>query len=102
MLRRKFILSTAIASAAILASCQSSSIRAVSSTKESTMRLTQEWDKTFPKSDKVDHQKVTFTGVGCGFSSVTSSASSPWTFDPQHWTVPSSRSAQTARLLVAT
>ena len=24
------------------------------------MQLTQEWDKTFPKSDKVDHQKVTF------------------------------------------
>ncbi|MGQ0713796.1 MAG: alpha/beta hydrolase [Gemmatimonadaceae bacterium] len=25
------------------------------------MELTQEWDKTFHKSDKVDHQKVTFT-----------------------------------------
>lgn len=25
-----------------------------------TMKLTQEWDKTFPKSTKVDHQKVTF------------------------------------------
>ena len=24
------------------------------------MQLTQNWDKTFPKSDKVDHQKVTF------------------------------------------
>ena len=24
------------------------------------MQLTQEWDKTFPKSNKVDHQKVTF------------------------------------------
>jgi hypothetical protein len=24
------------------------------------MHLTQEWDKTFPKSDKVDHRKVTF------------------------------------------
>ena len=24
------------------------------------VRLTEEWDKTFPKSDKVDHQKVTF------------------------------------------
>ncbi len=24
------------------------------------MKLTQEWDKTFPKSTKVDHQKVTF------------------------------------------
>ena len=25
-----------------------------------TLKLTQEWDKTFPKSDKVDHKKVTF------------------------------------------
>ena len=27
----------------------------------STLTLTQEWDKTFPKSDKVNHSKVTFT-----------------------------------------
>ena len=26
-----------------------------------TLNLTQEWDKTFPLSDKVDHKKVTFT-----------------------------------------
>ena len=25
-----------------------------------TIQLTQEWDKTFPKSDKVEHRKVTF------------------------------------------
>ncbi len=25
------------------------------------MQLTQDWDKTFPKSDKVDHRKVTFS-----------------------------------------
>ena len=25
------------------------------------MQLTQEWDKTFAKSDKVDHKKITFT-----------------------------------------
>lgn len=24
------------------------------------LKLTQEWDKTFTKSDKVDHKKVTF------------------------------------------
>lgn len=24
------------------------------------LELTQEWDKTFPKSDKVDHEKVQF------------------------------------------
>jgi hypothetical protein len=28
--------------------------------KTENLKLTNEWDKTFPKSDKVDHQKVTF------------------------------------------
>ena len=28
--------------------------------KTEALNLTQEWDKTFPKSDKVDHCKVTF------------------------------------------
>ena len=28
--------------------------------KKEELNLTQEWDKTFPKSDKVDHSKVTF------------------------------------------
>ena len=28
--------------------------------KNEMLTLTQEWDKTFPKSDKVDHKKVTF------------------------------------------
>ena len=28
--------------------------------KAEELRLTQEWDKTFPKSEKVDHSKVTF------------------------------------------
>lgn len=28
--------------------------------KEEMLTLTQEWDKTFPKSDQVDHKKVTF------------------------------------------
>lgn len=27
---------------------------------ENALHMTQEWDKTFPKSDKVDHSKVTF------------------------------------------
>ncbi len=27
---------------------------------EQTLKLTQDWDKTFPKSEKVDHRKVTF------------------------------------------
>ena len=28
--------------------------------KAEDLRLVTEWDKTFPKSDKVDHSKVTF------------------------------------------
>lgn len=28
--------------------------------KPAELHLTQEWDKTFPKSDHVDHKKVTF------------------------------------------
>jgi hypothetical protein len=28
--------------------------------EENVMQLSQEWDKTFPKSEKVDHRKVTF------------------------------------------
>ena len=27
---------------------------------EEKLNLTQQWDKTFPKSDRVDHKKVTF------------------------------------------
>ena len=29
--------------------------------KMKQVEMTQEWDKVFPKSDKVDHRKVTFT-----------------------------------------
>ena len=31
-----------------------------SATGANTVQLTQEWDKIFPRSNKVDHQKVTF------------------------------------------
>lgn len=40
-----------------------SQVRRISSTPwagEETLPLTDTWDKTFPKSDKVDHEKVTF------------------------------------------
>lgn len=40
-----------------------SQVRRISSTPwagEETLPLTDSWDKTFPKSDKVDHEKVTF------------------------------------------
>lgn len=33
----------------------------ISNENMETMKLTNEWDKIFPQSDKVDHRKVTFT-----------------------------------------
>lgn len=61
MLRKAFTLNTAMVCATFLLSCQSGSLRTRSpENKESTMHLTQEWDKTFRRSDKVDHEKVTF------------------------------------------
>ena len=55
--------------AALLGGCEAKQSGSTSTTSEATAvrqipsgtrQLTQEWDKTFPKSDKVDHQKVTF------------------------------------------
>lgn len=39
---------------------QAISLPAPIATGADTMPLTQEWDKTFPQSNKIDHQKVTF------------------------------------------
>jgi fermentation-respiration switch protein FrsA (DUF1100 family) len=45
----------------MLVSCWPGLVRAAPlANKESTMQLTQDWDKTFPRSEKVDHRKVTF------------------------------------------
>ena len=44
---------TALAGIALLASC-------CNNKNANDMNLTQEWDKTFPKSDLVEHSKVTF------------------------------------------
>ena len=44
---------TALAGIALLASCSNNK-------NTNDMNLTQEWDKTFPKSDLVEHSKVTF------------------------------------------
>ena len=63
---KKIILT--IASILAMASCQNKQVNntentqteAQSSNTENTMTLTQEWDKIFPKSEKVDHRKVTF------------------------------------------
>jgi fermentation-respiration switch protein FrsA (DUF1100 family) len=61
LLSSRFILSVTLACTIMLAGCQSGSGRAIhTANKEDAMQLTQEWDKTFPKSEKVNHQKVTF------------------------------------------
>lgn len=39
---------------------QSAEVKADRQIKVEQLKLTQEWDKVFPKSDKVDHHKVTF------------------------------------------
>ena len=59
--RKKFIQSAIVACAALCVGVPS--VRAQTSPTSiggNTLNLTQEWDKTFPKSNKVDHQKVTF------------------------------------------
>ena len=57
-----------IASILAMASCQNKQVNNTENTQteaqpsntENTMTLTQEWDKIFPQSDKVNHRKVTF------------------------------------------
>jgi len=59
--RKEFIQSAIVACAALCVGVPS--VQAQTSPTAiggSTLNLTQEWDKTFPKSNKVDHQKVTF------------------------------------------
>ena len=59
--RKKFIQSAIVACAAMCVGAPS--VQAQTSPTASaggSLNLTQEWDKTFPKSNKVDHQKVTF------------------------------------------
>ena len=41
------------------------------------LHLTQEWDKTFPKSDRVDHKKVTFINR-YGITLLSTAMASPW------------------------
>ena len=59
-LSRRNLLKLTGSSTALLLAGAASAATARHPTKGSTMQLTQDWDKVFPKSDKVDHQKVTF------------------------------------------
>ena len=60
--RKRFILSAMAAGIGLAISIQP--VRAMAAPlapEDSAVKLTQEWDKTFAKSDKVEHRKVTFT-----------------------------------------
>ncbi len=57
MSRKKFLQSAIVACAAI---CVGAPAALAQTASANTLPLTQEWDKTFPRSNKVDHQKVTF------------------------------------------
>ena len=46
--------------ATALTACTNKNQTKTEENMNTTLTLTQEWDKTFPKSDKVDHKKVTF------------------------------------------
>ena len=59
--RKGIIQSSVLACAALAVSSWPGMVRAAPpANKEKAVQLTQAWDKTFPKSAKVDHQKVTF------------------------------------------
>lgn len=57
--RKRVVGSAVIACAALLASCRPGAVFPTST--RGALQLTREWDKTFARSEKVDHQKLTFT-----------------------------------------
>lgn len=59
--RRSLLKLTGSSTALLLAGSVSTAAGANPSQKDGLMKLTQNWDKKFPKSDRVDHQKVTFS-----------------------------------------
>ena len=60
-LSRRNLLKLTGSSTALLLAGSASAATARNRTKGTAVQLTQDWDKVFPKSDRVDHQKVTFT-----------------------------------------
>lgn len=56
----KKIITAATLVAMLFTSCTNKEQTTTENSMEQTLTMTQEWDKTFPKSDKVDHRKVTF------------------------------------------
>src|SRR5438477_370607 len=60
--RRQFLEGAVASSLAMAVTLESASAQPAhrTSTPSAAMPLTENWDKTFPKSDRVDHRKVTF------------------------------------------
>ncbi|ECH9261877.1 twin-arginine translocation signal domain-containing protein [Salmonella enterica subsp. enterica] len=59
--RRTFLQTSLVAGAAAIVGIPEVMAKTASPAPDkATLNLTTEWDKTFPKSDKVDHKKVTF------------------------------------------
>ena len=56
----KQILLAAMLLGGILAGCTNSNKQTTDNNMEQKLTLTQEWDKVFPLSEKVNHKKVTF------------------------------------------
>ena len=56
----KKVLLIAVLMGLMLTACNENKQTTNENMEKTTLQLTQEWDKTFPKSDKVDHKKVTF------------------------------------------
>jgi hypothetical protein len=57
---RRQLVQTAIVGCVALWASHGAAQTTLTSTSGNAMQLTEGWDKTFKKSDKVDHQKVTF------------------------------------------
>jgi hypothetical protein len=57
---KQVIIATALMGLMLTGCTQKSDNNQNNESMNTTLKLTQEWDKTFPKSDKVDHKKVTF------------------------------------------
>ena len=51
----------AVLAASVLTACTNKEVKQTTDNDmKQELNLVQEWDKTFPKNDKVDHKKVTF------------------------------------------
>lgn len=57
---KRLFLSTAIVLTGFLVACSSQESNNQKQDNMKQLELTQEWDKKFPKSDKVEHRKITF------------------------------------------